>query len=580
MREKGLTLESDGNGSVLLLVNKSDSEAFKLVEPTMLSAFGHLGIPYKIWDLAAGAPEKKDYLNHSCVILGQDHIGKRLGQTGAEALRDAVADGVGLVGFDGDLGSYCGPLLKIFKISIGNAPVNCSEMKTVNTEHFITGTRELDDNILMDKPVEVWPVESPRYGFTGAGLLQTLNNLPIVIPALFGRGRAVLFACSIKLWTLEIFGHACGLDDVFWKSIVWAAGKPFAIYAMPPFATALVDDCSGAYNHFRYVDTMNKYGWIPHLEIYLEDIDRVMHDEDYADSKKIKTLYDEGLAEFGVHGFTYNNLMWFDHINRKPLSDEQLAENFERYDAYLKKWAIKPSRWENNHFGEMGSNTLPHLKERGIEFLTIPLPFDAAWFDVPGKIAPRKLSGPYYHQGFNRGYLPEDPDFFGMRVMLEAKSRTSTAFKPSVDYLWDNTMFWDESPKTNVEEIIRVATLQVRRGIDNRFCGQTLAHEQRVNMINMEEWEEIWAGVHERLKKYDLIFRPSDYVFDYARSHYDTRIATININRETGRMDCSLKGKAKITTALEVYTNDGGSVKYQLCDVPSFTGTVSVSTMA
>jgi hypothetical protein len=564
------------NGSVLLLVNKSDTDAYEQVEPAILSAFGHLGIPYKIWDIGSGCPSKKDYLNSSCVVLGQDHLGKKIGSTGADALRDAVADGVGLVSFDGDLGSYCGALLKIFNAGIAGSPVLCSKIKTVNTNHYITGTRELYDDITLDKPVELWPVESPRYGFSESSPLQTLSNWPFVITNVHGKGRVVLFTSSIKLWTFEILGHACGLDDVFWKSIVWAAKKPFVIYGMPPFASALVDDCSGSYNHFRYVDTMNKYGWLPHLEIYLEDIDRVMHDENYADSNKIKSLYDEGLADFGIHGLTYNNLMWFDHINRIPLSDEHLAENFKKYDSYLKKWGIKPSRLENCHFGEIGRNALPYLKERGIEYLAMPLPFDAAWFDVPEKIKPIEPPGPYHHQGYNMGDIPEDPHFFSLRSKLDSKNRTTTTFKPQVDFLWNNTMFWDENPRTNVEEAARIAVLQIRRGIDARFFGQTVAHEQRINMVNMEEWEEIYARLQDGLKKYELIFRSSEYICDYARSHYNTGIKSINVNRQTGKINCTLEGEARVITALEVYTNNEDSVECRFHDVPSFTGEVSV----
>ena len=52
----------------------------------------------------------------------------------------------------------------------------------------------------------------------------------------------------------------------------------------------------GTVNQFRYVDVMNEYGWLPHLEVYLEDIDRVMHEEDYAEAAKIKELRDTAPA--------------------------------------------------------------------------------------------------------------------------------------------------------------------------------------------------------------------------------------------------------------------------------------------
>ncbi len=576
MNNKAQEQQAEGNGTVLLLVNSSNADEFGLVDETMSAALGHMGIPYKVWDLDGGAPSAKQLLTHRCVILGQDGLGRKLGQGGAEALRDAVQAGVGLVGFDGDLSDYSGPFAEIFKISPGRKPLSCSRINTTNVEHFITGTRELTDQVKLTEAVEVWPIESPRYGPASGSLLQTSSGWPVLIATTYGQGRAVLFATSVKLWTRQVLGHASGLDDVFWKSIVWAARKPFAIYAMPPFATALVDDCSASYNHFRYADVMNKFGWIPHLEVYLEDIDRVMHEERYADSAKIKELYDAGLATFGVHGITYTNLMWFDHEGRKPLSDEQVAENFKRYDACMKKWGISPSRFENHHFGEMGSNALPYLKERGIEYLSMVLNFDTAWMDVPHKKPAFKPPAPYHHRGYYMDYLENDPDFFIMRSYLEPWSFDSPEAAAEVDFLWDNTIFWDESPFNNAEAAARVGIKQVRRGIDARFFGVLVCHEQRIAVVSMSEWDEIFSRIHDGLKKYDLIYRPFEYICDYARSHHDTRISDVSVNDEAGKVHCKLEGKTQLATALEIYTNDADGVQCRSCDVPQFAGTASV----
>ncbi|MCK4400719.1 hypothetical protein KAW08_00265 [bacterium] len=568
--------QSEGNGTVLLLADSSDDKAYSYVEETMLAALGHLGIPYKIRDIETDILSRKELLEHSCVILGQNCLGKKLGQKGAEILRDAVGAGVGLVSFDGDLGSYSKAFFEIFRINIGRTPLLCSDIKTVNVEHYITGTRELDDDVTLYKPLEVWPIESPHCGSVGKSLLQTSNNWPVLIASTHGQGRAVLFTGSVKLWIRDILGHASGLDDVFWKSIVWAARKPFAIYAMPPFATALVDDCSGSYNHFRYVDTMNKYGWLPHVSIFLENIDRVIHQADYADSAKMKALYDAGLAEFSVHGFTYENLAVFNHRARKPLSDEQIVGNFKRIDAYFKKWGITPSRWQNYHFCEMGTNAFPYMKERGVEYLHMELNPDTAWLDVPDNKPAFRPPKPYHHRGFYMDYLEQDTDFFIFHSMLNPWGFDSPDFVQETDFLWNHTIFWDESPCNNVEDAARIGIKQIRRGIDARFFGYILCHEQRVAVVSMKEWDKILGSIHDGLKKYDLIYRAPEYILDYARSHYDTRIADVSVNNESGKVHCKMQGKTRLTTALEVYINNENSVQCELCDIPQFTGTVNV----
>jgi len=557
--------ESDGNGVVLLVVDGSQPEAFARVEGTMTAALGHLGIPYRAWDLAGGLPTAEHLRGCGCIVLGQDGLGHGLGRNGAEAIRDAVSGGVGLVCFDGLLGRYHSLFHDIFGMDIADKAVPCTEIKTANVDHFITGTREMTDTVALFRPLDACPVSC------SADVLLSSAATPVLAVATCGKGRAVLFTVPTSLWTREVLGHASGLDDVFWKSIVWAARKPFAIYALPPLVTALVDDCSGSYNHFRYADTMNAYGWMPHLEVYMEDIDRVMHEEIHADSAKIKALYDAGLAEFGVHGFTYDNLMWFDHAGRKPLSDVQLAENFKRYDAYMKKWGIKPSRYENFHFGEMGSNTLPYLKKRGVKYMGMALNFDTAWLDVPHKKPVFPPPGPYHHQGYYMDYLKEDPYFFILSSKLRTWSFDSPGPQPKTDFLWNHTMFWDESPETDVAGAVQVGVEQIRRGIDARFFGTLVCHEQRVAVVNMREWDEILSGINQRLQKYRLIYRPFEYVCDYVRSRFDSGIETVHV-ADGGQLRCVLRGRTRCPTAVEVYADDGEGVRCETRDVPAFTG--------
>ena len=171
--------------------------------------------------------------------------------------------------------------------------------------------------------------------------------------------------------------------------------------------------------------------------------------------------------------------------------------------------------------------------------------------------------------------MPEDEDFFIVRSFLEPKDFATTNVSVKGDFLWDHTIFWDESPCTNIEKAASVATLQVRRGIDARFFGITVAHEQRVALVRMDEWEEIYAGISAGLKKYDLIYRPWSYICDYARSRYNTRISSVNVNRESGKVHCTLQGDANVSTLLEIYTNNEDGVKCRTGDIPVFTGVVN-----
>jgi len=70
-------------------------------------------------------------------------------------------------------------------------------------------------------------------------------KLPILFATRWGKGKAVQFALNPRVWRKGFFGHARGIDDLFWRSILWTVRKPFAANMIPPFVTLSVDDCSG-----------------------------------------------------------------------------------------------------------------------------------------------------------------------------------------------------------------------------------------------------------------------------------------------------------------------------------------------
>lgn len=559
--------QASGNGVVCLAVDSRDVAGYEYVKPAMLSAFDHLGIPYRLLDLAGADCDEHVWSDCACVVLGQDGLWDALGDAGRRSVLAGVRNGTGLLNFGGRSASQ----------PRGRGAPSCSEIRTASAEHFITGTREVAENVATATPLDMHPVDPDVFESGYDCLLRSEHGDPLLAAGHVGSGRVVWFACSVRLWTREVLGHASGLDDVFWKSLVWAARKPFAIYAMPPFATALVDDCSGSYNHFRYVDVMNQYGWRPHLEVFFEDVDRVTHAETYADAAKIKQLYDEGLADFGVHGFTYDHLMWFDHPGHGPLSEAQLARNFERYDAYMKAWGITPSRYENPHFSEVSTGALPYMKERGIEYMGLALNLDTAWLDVPHKKPVFPAPAPYHHQGYYMSDFPPDPDFFILSSKLRSWDFDSPDPHPRTDFLWDHTMFWDENEDTDVDAAADVAIMQVRRGIDARFFGTILCHEQRVAVVTMRDWEWIFQRLRAGLHKYKLEYRSIEEIADYARSRYNSHLASVRVDRDKAAMECGLTGRAKVTTRLEVYDNRGKSVVCRYVDVPPFTGSVAVT---
>ena len=189
-----------------------------------------------------------------------------------------------------------------------------------------------------------------------------------------GKGKVVQFTVASDFWLPDYFGHAQGLDGLFWRSIAWAARKPFVMMAMPPFVTARVDDASGSGSQFlvnsqsaairfRYIDTLNRFGYTPNVGLFTDDIPET-------DGEIIKEKYAKGLAEFSPHAFTEGKFIYIDRVSQGTgyrmveYDPAQLQEYFAKLDKQFAGWGIKPSKTVNSHCFNPGLGALPFLQER------------------------------------------------------------------------------------------------------------------------------------------------------------------------------------------------------------------------
>ena len=76
---------------------------------------------------------------------------------------------------------------------------------------------------------------------TSGTVLARLGNDPLILVTTFGQGRAVHFG-TLDYLRADRFGFLMGLDDLFWRSLVWAARKPFVIRGYPRLWAVQLDD--------------------------------------------------------------------------------------------------------------------------------------------------------------------------------------------------------------------------------------------------------------------------------------------------------------------------------------------------
>jgi hypothetical protein len=96
-----------------------------------------------------------------------------------------------------------------------------------------------------------------------------------------------------------------GLDDLVWRSIVWAARKPFVMQGMPPFVTMSIDDVTGPTD---WIHIANEVGIKPWVGVFLNDMSP-------AESADLAALSQAGSATIGIHAFTDPYSFYYNQYN-------------------------------------------------------------------------------------------------------------------------------------------------------------------------------------------------------------------------------------------------------------------------
>jgi len=325
-----LAKRTSGDMAALVLVDSRDAAAHDEARQAILPALIHLGVPYIVRDLARAPLAAGEA--HACraVLLAQVGVSRALSSDGEAALLAALHAGTGLVSFDPLLPAAAPGLAIALGVGEAGSERACSGVVAAANDHFITHSRVAGQGLPLIRAVPHVPVTSA----VGARpLLAGEDGAAALLIGSHGAGRWAHWCLSPRVWLNEHLGHANGLDDVFWRSLVWAARKPFVMKAMPPFVTVRIDDAQGlgglwwnvqvgltrnpprlpepiarmlcgvepgkdcATYHFQYVDTFNKHGIIPAVGIYIDQVGA-------EDRPILKRYYDAGKAEFSVHAFS------------------------------------------------------------------------------------------------------------------------------------------------------------------------------------------------------------------------------------------------------------------------------------
>lgn len=562
-------LDCAGNAALLVVVDSGAAYwEYAAVEPAILRALDHFGMPYRILDLAAERPVPETWNGCAGVLLAQNHLGERLTTPETAALIEAVRNGVGLVNCDHDLALYPAAFLEMLGVErLHPMPAATNLLRIRETPHFITGMQNPGEVHTFDRMVSATIVESRRpdvvslaEGVLGKDQLVMLRHhvpwsafepghFPAVLAAQCGKGRLVQFTLNSRVWLRDFLGHARGLDDLFWRSILWTARKPFAANLIPPFVAMSFDDCSGRHD-FAFVDIARKHGFIPMPSLSLRQVPKRLF-------PKIRDGLQSGRALYNTHCLDYYTLLTFE-FGRGEYSDQRIKEIFAFEDAWWAEVGARPGVTVRMHWGEYGVKGLPYLKERGRLFFCPARQHSVAKtdrYDSTDGFRPYGLQNCFYD------YLPDDNDFFAFVAML-ARHRE--------DFLTGSTPFLRESDRTDVEKAAQSAAHCIRHGHRAGFFGELLNHEQKFESVSMEEWDRILTRFHQLTASLEKIPLSHDDIGRYIKGKDGVRVS--DARAENGAWHGALAGTTSVPLRLSVFRDDGDTVSRDYMAVQPFDG--------
>ena len=249
------------NLTVAVLVNSQNAAGYNpnLASPGEFQRFAeryltHLQVPYEIFDVAGSAPPL-DLNSRQLIIAGHPRL--LLPVNWRDAIANAVNAGTGFVNLDSDIAigseSHINAIFGATGSAAGTPATQISVPSAVApngaTPHYIAALqKKLDD----PSGSLVYPFHADAGGTvrtatstvltnaTGTVIAQLGNN-PLILAKTHGSGRAVHFG-TLDYLRADRFGFLMGVDDLFWRSLVWAARKPFVIRGYPRLWSVQMDD--------------------------------------------------------------------------------------------------------------------------------------------------------------------------------------------------------------------------------------------------------------------------------------------------------------------------------------------------
>ncbi len=557
-------------GKALVLINANSpnfQDYANYIKPYLLN----FGIPFDEYDnpVHTGHPP---FNNYALIIFGHANVYSSYSYPVTDII-NALNGGTGLYSFD--------PVLFLNTIGtissdIADISLSANQISINNTSHFITeyhqsdqydlpltnGTTPFSNNyeiITLREPMPVTQATVLTNGSTLATLADGGSSAAILETSDDGTGRVVKW--NTYNWMYENYlGPVFGMDDIVWRSIVWAARKPFVMQGIPPMITMRVDDVDGdgseVIDNFRWIEISNEFDLIPWCGTFNDNIPA-----SYV--SKLKSLLDNNQATASPHAFDYETFIYFNHYIENNFS---AANNVIRARDYFISNQLPLSKYVASHYYELDLDALEEMHNMGIEFIATHMPFSSPYHDWWLE------SGPYRT---NRDVFERSSSTLPV-YYADFISEGGYEFFNCVTEIRDDDGYEWVPRNDDIINSVAQGVRQLTRAMTSMVLPTLFTHQQNLG-ITESNWREILRQIHAAMERFEPQYKSMDYAAQYIRARNNLIIT--NVTDETNIVNITFTGQNDMNTKCYLFTESGSAITHKLVTLPSISsGSLTVST--
>jgi hypothetical protein len=589
---------------VLFIINSGNSESLKSKQ-FLIPYLDHFGIPFDTFDLL---DQRLPYSinSYNLIILSHANLSTpdsmRNRKFNSKLLK-AMKKGTGIVSFD-----------PIFLQDLRTDTSAIRYLKTLqfsDSTHYITALHNRSEKLRLFDSLSL-----PTFKNTSNNILISGNGLPFLWTMQTDKGRIVQWASQDWMET-RVLGPLGGLDDCLWRSMVWAARKPFIIRGLPPIVTMRVDDVAGRGELWKksplyWIETAGKYKLKPWLGLFIYNLNPaainelrgyILNEQATASPHAFGRPPRSGMKNLDVRHYVkstdhdlyagyyyypkamplrendYDEFIYFDHQQFKPWSDEEAKRGLEAVDQwYEENKPLPKSTYFVAHWYEAGANVIEHVSKKwDMEFIAQNKAINMPWHDtVPWiKQGPFRLyetpgtstNNPSRQlRGTNPVYYADFTEINGIKFF-----NCCTEIRDVAGYEW--------SPDNDVEASVDRGIRQLTRAFGSMALAVLFTHETDfIYLIQPEKWDKELQQITEGISSYNPFYLTMDDALKIVRATKTSKLEGIEINKRKGIMKTKLSGNSDVKSYFYLFTEKEKHINQQIVEIPEFSNAVEIIT--